>query len=358
MPPSDLFPLADEIDEDPRWPLRVYFCRSCALVQLGPEAPAEPEVPLAVESQTAKDHGKRSVQHIIRQEGLSPGATVIEVDSPHGGTWLEEFQRHGLLRQGPEGKADLVVDVQGLVHEQRLAAPLAAHAKRLNPGGKLVIEFHHLLSLVEQSQIDLIRHGHWVYLSVTCLQRLAAPLHLTISRVVEAPIYGGSVQVTLGRTGDRPVVDRSVGDVLYREEEAGLSAPDRLRAFGSEAASATGALRDHLVDCRRSGRSVAGYGAPSKAPVLVGLAGLDHHLLPFTVDLSPAKHGRRLPGSRIPILSPDELLVRRPDEVIVFTWDIADEIARQLSRAARGTNWIPRLYVPLPQPHYVDVGDR
>ena len=97
----------------------------------------------------------------------------------------------------------------------------------------------------------------------------------------------------------------------------------------------------------KSARTVAGYGAPSKAPVLVSLAGVDDDLLPYTVDLSPAKQGCRLPGTRIPILSPDELLARRPDEVVVLTWDIADEIVDQLSRSAEGTGWRPKLFVPL-----------
>ena len=111
------------------------------------------------------------------------------------------------------------------------------------------------------------------------------------------------------------------------------------------------------MDARDQGRTVAGYGAPSKAPVLVSLAGVDDDLLPYTVDLSPAKQGCRLPGTRIPILSPDELLARRPDEVVVLTWDIAEEIVHQLSRSTEGTGWQPKLFVPLPAPRYVSASE-
>ncbi len=101
--------------------------------------------------------------------------------------------------------------------------------------------------------------------------------------------------------------------------------------------------------------SVAGYGAPSKAPVIVALAGIDQTLLPYTVDLSPDKNGRRLPGTQIPIFLPEELLRLQPEEVVVFTWDIVDEVARQLHDAARGTGWDPRFYVPLPDPGYFEM---
>ncbi len=125
--------------------------------------------------------------------------------------------------------------------------------------------------------------------------------------------------------------------------------------FGRRGLAVAADLRGHLQDVRSDGISIAGYGAPSKAPVLVALAGIDQSLLPYTVDLSPEKHGRRLPGTRIPILAPQALLDRRPAEVLVFTWDIVGEIRTQLDDAAAGSGWTPRLYVPLPQPGYVSA---
>lgn len=357
VPASDLFPPAESTEEDPRWPLRVFFCSACGLAQLGPDSHPEPEAPRAVESATALEHARRSAADIVEREGLHPGATVIEIDSHHGGSWLGGFQAAGLLARPADATADLVADVHGLAHEMDLHPPLAAHAQRLAPGGRLVLEFHHLLPLVEQTQVDTIRHGHWVYLSLTCMQRLLAEHGLVVTRAVEVAVFGGSLRMTAQHAADHPAIDPSVADVLEREASAGIDRVSGLAAFGDRSKGVGAAFRAHLVACRADGRQVAGYGAPSKAPVLAALAGVDADLLPYTVDLAPAKAGRRLPGTRIPIFSPDELVARRPDEVVIFTWDIAEEIARQLGAAAAGTGWAPSLYVPLPEPRYVEMAN-
>jgi hypothetical protein len=353
VPASDYFPALDDPSEDPRWPLQLYMCRRCALVQLGPSAHAEPNPPTAVESATALAHAAVSAEQIIALEGARPGDRVIEIDSHHGGSWLAGFRAAGLVVRAPDQVADLVADVHGIAHEPDLRGPLAGHARRLAPGGRLVLEFHHLLPMVEQAQVDTVRHGHWVYLSMTALARLV-PLHgLVPVRAVPVEVFGGSLRVTVARSHDHPEVDASVAHVLEAERRAGLDGLESLLTFGQNGRQTAYAFARHLIDARDQGRTVAGYGAPSKAPVLVSLAGVDDSLLPYTVDLSPAKQGCRLPGTRIPILSPDELLARRPNELVVLTWDIADEIVQQLSRSTEGTGWRPRLFVPLPAPRYV-----
>ena len=355
VPASDYFPSLDDPSEDPKWPLLLYMCRRCALVQLGPAAHPEPEAPKAVESATALAHAAASATQIVALEGARPGDRVIEIDSHHGGSWLDGFRVAGLVVSAPDQVADLVADVHGIAHEPDLHGPLAAHARRLAPGGRLVLEFHHLLPMVEQAQVDTVRHGHWVYLSMTALTRLL-PLHgLVAVRAVPVEVFGGSLRVTTARLDDHPEVDASVADVLEAERRAGLERPESLVTFGHDGLRTARAFARHLMDARDQRFTVAGYGAPSKAPVLVSLAGVGEDLLPYTVDLSPAKQGCRLPGTRIPILTPDELLARRPSEVVILTWDIADEIVQQLSRTAAGTGWRPRLFVPLPAPRYVSA---
>jgi hypothetical protein len=353
MPASDYFPPLDDPGPDPRYPLRLFGCAECALVQLGPSEHPEPQPPLAVESATALAHASRSAADIVAMEGLRPRQTVIEIDSHHGGSWLAGFTESGLVERPADASADLVADVHGIAHEPDLAEPLAAHARRIAPGGRLVLEFHHLLPMLEQSQIDTVRHGHFVYLSLTAMDRLLRRHDLVPTRAVPVEVFGGSLRLTAVRAENDPAVDASVARVLAAERAAGLDDPDAVVRFGERGRSNARAFAEHLRSLRDSGRSVAGYGAPSKAPVLLALAGVDESLLPYTVDLSPAKHGSRLPATRIPILSPDELLARRPDEVAVLTWDIADEIAAQLSRAAAGSDWSPRLYVPLPVARYL-----
>ncbi len=354
VPASDWFPPIDDPQEDPRWPLRVFLCEDCLLVQLGPDVHPTPEPPRALESKTSQLHAKQSAIDVVETEDLAPGDTIIELDSHHGGSWLGGFVEAGLTPRAPDQTADLVVDVHALAHESDLQAPLAAHAARLAAGGRLVLEFHHLLPLVEESQVDTIRHGHWVYLSLLSVQRLLGLHGLIVTRAVQVPVFGGSLRVTAGRLQDGCAVDPSVDQVLAAERASGLQDGRGLAEFGRRGAEVAATVRDHLVRARDEGVSIAGYGAPSKAPVLVALAGIDESLLPYTVDLSPEKHGRRLPGTRIEILSPEELLRRRPQEVLVFTWDIVDEVTRQLQDAASGSGWTPRFYVPLPVPRTLD----
>jgi C-methyltransferase C-terminal domain len=156
-------------------------------------------------------------------------------------------------------------------------------------------------------------------------------------------VFGGSLPVTVPPLEDHHDVDPSVAQVLEAERRADLDGVESLVTLGQNGLRTARAFARHLSDARDQRRTVAGYGAPSKAPVPVSLAGVDADLLPYIVDLSPAKQGCRLPGTRILILTPDELLARRPGEVVVLTWDIADEMVHQLSGTAKGTGWRPRL---------------
>jgi hypothetical protein len=347
VPASDSFPRIDDPAPDPEWPLALALCPVCLLVQLGPTDAAAPQPPAAVESATSLAHAITAARDVARAEGLSSGSTFIELDSHHGGSWRDEFVRLGLHEVEAAGQADLVVDVHAVAHEPELAAPLAAHAARVAPGGRLVLEFHHLLPLVEQSQVDTIRHGHWVYLSALSMQRLLREHGLTLTRAVAVDTFGGSLRLTAGRTQDDPAVDHSVVDLLEEERAAGLDDARVLSAVGVRGRERAAALRAHLIDIRAQGRTVAGYGAPSKAAVLLAVADVGSDLLPYTVDLSPAKHGCRIPGAGVPIRPVDALAQDRPDEVVVLTWDIADEIATQLSGMAPG--WDPSLFVPMPE---------
>lgn len=255
-----------------------------------------------------------------------------------------------------DAKADLVVGNQGLTHEADLSKPLHRHAARVAPGGRLVLEFHHLLPLVEQSQIDTIRHGHWAYLSATALQKLLAPRGLRLTRAVSSASFGGSLRVTARWGAEDPEVDDSIPEVLAAERAAGVADAQSLGRLVGRGCERAEAMRHYLEALARSGRSVAGYGAPSKAPVLLALAGVDESLLPYTVDLSPAKHGCRIPGTGVPIHPVDLLLDRRPAVIVMLTWDIADEVVDQLGQM--GIDWDPVIHVPMPEPHRLRLNAR
>jgi C-methyltransferase C-terminal domain/Putative zinc binding domain len=347
QPASDDFPALDAPLPDAVWPLQLWHCPDCALVQLGPvEALAEEPV-RAVESETSRRHAARTVSLVVAEYPFLAGGTVREFASHHGGSWLEALADHGCTL-APEGDpADLVVDVHGLAHEQDLAAQLALRADALAPEGLLVIEHHHLLPLVEQAQFDTIRHGHWTYLSLIAISRLAARFGLRPVRAVAEPVFGGSLRIVLVHRDSGHAADSTVAEVLAAEAAASLDDGDGLKLLGNRAAESATALQEYLAGLRQSGRTVAGYGAPSKAAILLGVSGIGRDLLPYTVDASPAKHGLAIPGDRIPIEAVDVLRERRPDIVLILTWDIADEVVSQLETAG----WSADYVVPLPVPH-------
>jgi SAM-dependent methyltransferase len=355
VPASDQFPPADDPYPDPRWPLTLHMCPSCLLVQLGPGRAAYPEPQLAVDSATALEHARTSVAEVLAAEGISPGSTVIELDSSHGASWLPRFLEAGLREVRPDGVADLVVDVHHLMHFEHLDPVLAAHAARVAPGGRFVCEFFHVLPVVQKTLIDTIRHGHFVYLSVLAAGPLLARHGLTVTRAELVDVYGGSVRLTAARADESPAVDAGVEDVLALERAAGLDRLETLEALGARGAGAAREFRRHLELLSRQGRRVAGYGAPSKAPVLLALSKVGVDLLPYTVDLSPAKHGCRVPGVGVPIRPVQALVDDRPDDVIVLTWDIVDEVAAQLARMSAGSGWEPRLWAPLPEPRELSL---
>lgn len=350
QPAADYFPLVETAGEDPRWALELWLCRSCTLVQLGPVEPLLPEPPLAVESATSLAHAETSVKEILRDYPELAGSTVHEFASHHGGSWLDHLRAAGCRTAAGSERADLVVDVHGIAHEPAVGDMLRLRAERLAPGGLLVLEFHHLLPLFLGNQFDTVRHGHWSYLSLGAVNRLAALHGLAVVSVRRVDMFGGSLQVMLRHESAATGADDSVTGLLAEEAAAGIDDAAQLSTLELHASRTATALREQLAAHRANGRTVLGYGAPSKAPVLLDLSGVGPDLLAFTVDAAPAKHGRRIPGCGVPIRPVDDLRAARPDVVLVLTWDIADEVISQLE--ADG-GWGATYLLPLPEPHAV-----
>lgn len=347
QPASDDFPALDAPGPDGRWPLELWWCPDCTLAQLGPVV-AQVEAPvLAVESQTSRDHARRVVGATLDEFPWLAGRTVREFASHHGGSWLEALAERG-CRQAASGEpADLVVDVHALAHERDVATRLTERRAALAADGLLVFEFHHLLPLVQQGQFDTVRHGHWCYLSLTALQRLAKGHGLKVIAAVAEDVFGGSLRALLAHEDSSHSSDGSVPAVLATERVAGLVDGSGLEDLGRRARRSAADLRDYLVAQRAAGRRVLGYGAPSKAPVLLGVAGVGRGLLEFTVDAAPLKHNRAIPGARIPIRPVSDLRAAQPDVVLILTWDIADEVVSQLEAAG---GWGAEYVLPLPEP--------
>ncbi|GHE84705.1 transferase [Amycolatopsis deserti] len=320
QPPCDLFPPAADPGPDPVWPLRMWMCARCALAQLA-EDPGTAEEPAGVEPKALTDQAADAVARLTSAGLVRPGATVAEFGSPHGGSWLPLLRAAG-LREAAEGEpADVVVDCFGLMHEPNQRAAMARRAARLAPGGALLMQFHSLASIVRQGQWNALRHGHFAYYSTPAAITLAASAGLTPGRSWTFDLYGGTVLLELGR------------DLTPTAETTGLAAAERA-AGAEEIAVVAGLGRAVEAGCARvrarlrehAGERVVGYGAASRAVVLLRRARIDIDLLPAIADISPAKRGRRMPGTRIPVVSTDALTHPIPRAVLLFVPDLEPEV--------------------------------
>lgn len=340
QPACDHFPLADDPSPDPRWPLGLVLCHQCALLQLDHRSPA-PEEPLAVESATLRAHARAASQRLLSRVGAASGTSVHEFSSHHGGSWLGALQEAGC--HVVESDAHLVIDNHSIIHAEELERELAQRVATLAADGLLVIEFHHALAQLEQAQFDTVRHGHPLYFSLHSWSAACRRHDMSVVDAWTEDVFGGCL-VVVARRGDHAASD-AVQEILDAERRAGATTPDGYRDFADHARRTVDALRHHVATARDSGRTMAAYGAGSKAVTMLGVAGLTAVDVPIVADLAPGKHGRRIPGARISIVSPAELVAAAPDDVVILTWDIATEVVAQL-RSAGLTD--ARYVVPLP----------
>ncbi|GLY68929.1 transferase [Amycolatopsis taiwanensis] len=326
QPPCDLFPPAADPGPDPLFPLRMWLCAACSLAQLV-EDPGTREEPAGVEPRALTTQAADAVR-TLREAGLvRPGATVAEFGSPHGGSWLPLLREAGMREALPGEPADLVVDCFGMMHEADQRAAMAERAARLAPGGALLMQFHSLASILAQHQWNALRHGHFAYYSTPAAITLATSAGLRSGRGWTFPLYGGTVLLEFRAAA---VLDEELDDEVARmvraELAAGVTSPARVAGLAREVVRTCDRLRDRLVRCAEDGRQVIGYGAASRAVVLLRQAQIDIDLLPAIVDISPAKRGRRMPASGIPIVGPEILTEARPDAVLLFVPDLLPEV--------------------------------
>jgi hypothetical protein len=245
--------------------------------------------------------------------------------------------------------ADLVVGNNVFAHVPDLADFTAGLRALLAPRGVLTIEVPHLLRLLAEVQFDTIYHEHFSYYSLHAASRALAAHGLVVFDVEELPTHGGSLRLFCRRS-DAPADPRlatsgAVDALLERERAAGLLEPETYRDFGERVRGVKLALLRFLVEARGRGERVAAYGAPAKGNTLLNYCGVGPDLVEFTVDKSPHKQGRFLPGSRIPIHAPERLAERRPDWVLILPWNLKDEIVRQMAEVRE---WGGRFVVPIP----------
>jgi SAM-dependent methyltransferase len=284
----------------------------------------------------------------IRCLGIEPTASTAAAAEARGIPVRREFFDLALAeRLVAEGaKADLVIGNNVYAHVPDINDFTAGIARLLKPDGIVTLEFPHLLRMIEGLQFDTAYHEHYSYLSLYTVGRIFAQAGLRVFDVEELPTHGGSLRVygCLDRN-PRPTMS-VVGSVLAAEAALGLRTPEPYGTFQTRAERAKDALLVFLIDEKRRGRRLAGYGAAAKGNTLLNFAGVKPDLLPYICDAAPSKQGKFMPGSQIPVLPPAALRERRPDTVLILPWNLADEVAADHSCVR---NWGGRFVVAVPE---------
>jgi hypothetical protein len=281
--------------------------------------------------------------------GIEPAANVAKVAVEKGVPTLVEFFGAKLAnRLAGEGRqADLVLGNNVLAQVPDLNDFVEGLKILLKSEGVLTLEFPHLLQLIQLNEFDTIYHEHFSYFSLLSTIKIMEAHGLRVFDVEELKSHGGSLRVYACRAGAKTHgIERNVTKVLTDEERAGLSMVEGYQSFARQVRETKLALVEFLLAAAQQGKKVAGYGAPGKSATLLHYCGIGRDLIAFTVDRSPYKQGRFLPGNHIPIHHPDKIRETKPDYVVILPWNLKDEIMEQL-RFIR--DWGGRFVVPIPK---------
>jgi C-methyltransferase C-terminal domain/Putative zinc binding domain/Methyltransferase domain len=384
---SPLCQTAPSVDDLSRgevyYPLHVYLCEQCFLVQLDVFEPPENifgnYLYFSSYSDSWLKHCENYCEMMTRRFGLNEKSFVVEVAS-NDGYLLQYFVKGHVPALGIEpaanvaqvavqkgiptisqffgttlarelvserGGADLVLGNNVLAQVPDLNDFVEGLKILLKPTGVLTLEFPQLLRLIDSNEFDTIYHEHFSYFSFLTTIRILKAHGLRVFDVDELTTHGGSLRVYACRAEDSThKVQPNVEKVIEDEKRAGLDSVSGYEGFASQVQQTKFALLDFLLTAARQGKSVAGYGAPGKSATLLHYCGIGKDLIQYTVDRSPHKQGRFLPGSRIPIYHPDRISETKPDYVIILPWNLKDEIMRQLDFIRE---WGGRFVVPIPK---------
>lgn len=367
---------------EPFYPLHVYVCGECFLVQLqefeSPEHIFSDYAYFSSFSDSWVAHAKAYVEHMTDRLELTADSQVVEIASNDG--YLLQFfheKRIPVLGIEPAGnvakaaqekgietlveffnpelaeslaergrKADLLLGNNVLAHVPDLNGFVRGMQIALKPTGVITMEFPHLLRLMHENQFDTIYHEHFSYISLGTVERVFAKFGLRVFDVDQLPTHGGSLRIYAAHADNdaRPVTQR-VADLKAEEAEAGLLDLDTYRGFSEQVKETKRALLRFLVDAKEQGKTVVGYGAPAKGNTLLNYCGVRTDMVDFTVDRSPHKQDHYLPGVHLPIYPPEKINEAKPDYVLILPWNLKDEIMKQMAHIR---DWGGRFVVPIP----------
>ncbi len=383
-PLANNFLSPDQLNQmEPFYPLHVYVCDRCFLVQLNevvkPEAIFTDYAYFSSYSDTWLQHVAAYADMVTKRFGLNNRSLVVEIGS-NDGYLLQYFVAKGipvlgiepaanvaqaaiergiptvvkflgeetarqLVAQGTQ--ADLLVGNNVLAHVPKLNEFVRAMKTLLKRHGVITMEFPHLMRLMGENQFDTIYHEHFSYFSFLTVEKVFAAHGLTIFDVEELPTHGGSLRIYAGHTGAtvEPVGSR-VAQLLTREKAAGFTRLQHYLSFGEQVKETKRAILAFLIKAKQDKKTVVCYGAPAKGTTLLNYCGIRSDFIDYAVDRSPHKQGQFLPGTRIPIHDPKKVLDTRPDYLLILPWNLKDEVIEQMAYIRE---WGGRFVVPIPK---------
>jgi len=350
------------------YPLRVYICKNCLLVQLEeferPENIFSDYAYFSSYSNPLVQQAKEYTDMMIDRFSLNGTTKVMEIGS-NDGYLLQHFVEKGLWVLGIEpavnvaeeatkkgiptlvkffgqetarelvvtnGQADLIVGNNVLAHVPDLNDFVTGMKSLLGPQGIITMEFHYLVRLIQENQFDSIYHEHFSYFALTSVKKVFESHGLALFDVEQVPTHGGSLRIYARHDEDdsKPVSSRVLA-LLDSEKKAGYASLDHYLEFSEKLRETKYEILDFLIEAKREGKTIAGYGAPAKGTTLLNYCGISSDFIEYAVDLSPHKQGRFLPGTHIPIYHPDKVKYTQPDYLLIMAWNLKDEIMKQMS---------------------------
>jgi len=384
-PASNSFLTAEQLNEpETYYPLKVFVCDKCFLVQIEEYKKSDAifnseYVYFSSYSTSWLSHSKAYVDMMEKRFGLNGQSLVAEVASNDGyllqyfvekkipvigieptqntakvarqkgiDTITEFFGERLADQLAAEGRqADLVLGNNVLAHVPDIMDFVAGLKKMVRPSGVVTMEFPHLMQLLENNQFDTIYHEHFSYLSLYTVRQIFEANGLSLFDVEEIPTHGGSLRIFAKRSDNKDhAVSGRVQEVLEKEDRAGLRDISTYKNFQDRAESIKLELLEFLIQAKRKNKTVVAYGAAAKGNTLLNFCGIKNDLIAFVADANPAKQGKYLPASHIPVMREEDLKQSKPDYVVIFPWNIKEEITSQLDYIR---DWKGKFIVSIPK---------
>ena len=386
IPSANSFLNEDEIEQERKYPLCVYICKKCLLVQI-PEIRTPDELfsnyaYFSSFSNSWLNHAKEYADMMIKRFRLNNKSQIIEIAS-NDGYLLDFFSRVNISVLGIEPasnvaktaikkgiptlerffntktahdlknnkQADVLIGNNVLAHVPDINDFVKGMKILLKPNGVITMEFPHILQLINQNQFDTIYHEHYSYFSFSVIQKIFFSQKLIIFDVEEIPTHGGSLRIFVKHSENKTFeIKENVQNLIKKENEKGLNDFSTYSDFASKIEKIKEEFTKFLEKANKENKSVICYGAPAKGNTLLNYFKINPKLIEYTVDLSPHKQGLFLPGTHIAIKKPSQIKKTRPDYIIILPWNLKDEIMEQMKEVK---DWGGKFVIPIPEVHIV-----